>query len=185
MDNLITRLRSMGLVLIIPILVVIIVALGALYMQQKGREGALQEQINKLQLTLLKPVASTAELEEDYRAVNSSLSPLTDKAALDIIIGIARESGIDVNPESGKLVIPPQNVLREENVGGGTYHVMSFKNMTVRGDYENVIAFILNLESGEALKTMVLRGVSIQQYEQEDETIATIDIDIYTKGEGG
>jgi len=154
-------------------------------MQQQARADELRDQITQMQTTLSRPLSSAAELKADYAEVNSALAPLTDTQIIDIIISVAEESGIDVNPESGNLVIPPQSELRGEKLGESIYHVMSFKNVTIRGDYENIVAFISSLESGEALATLVLTGVTIGQYEEETGIVATIDIDIFSKGGGG
>jgi|GEM_PF-1005662 len=151
MDNLMARLRRMGRLVLIGILVIICVALGILYMQQGAKQRELEEQITKLSLTVAKPMPGAEKLQEEYEEVNRSLSPLTLKSALNLIISIAEESGIDVTPESGKLRIPPQDSVREEKVGEGNYQVLSFTNVTAQGDHDSVAAFISNLESGETL----------------------------------
>jgi len=74
-------------------------------------------------------------------------------------------------------------------VGGGTYQVFSFKNVSAQGSYDSVMAFISDLDSGETQKTMVLTRITINQVESKGEgeeqttteTKATLDIDLYTK----
>ena len=203
MGDLATRLRRIGPILVLGIVVVVVVALMLIYLQQGGKQSELQDQINKLQLTLAKTVPSAENLQAEYAKVEDYLSSLTSRDILERIIDIARESGIDVNKDSGKFRIPP-GLLREEKVGGATYQVMSFKNIAVQGEPDSVIAFISSLESGEVLETLVLRRVLIRQEtlagggeaeaqgegEEEVETvtvtqyIATMDVDIYTKVEG-
>ncbi len=176
----------MGSLLIVGILLIILAGLALLYIQQKGRGDELRGQITQMQVTLSRPLSSAAELKADFAAVNSALAPLTDTQIIDIIISIAEASGIDVDPESGKLVIPPQSEVRGKKLAESTYQVMSFKNITVRGDYEDILTFISKLESGEALETLVITGVTIGQYQEEEaDTLATLDVDIYSKGGGG
>ena len=161
----------MGLLFFVGIIVIVGVALGIVYMQQGARQRELGEQINKLSLTLLKQLPGAEELQIEYDEINRSLTPLTREGDLDIvgyidiIVGIAEESGIDVDPESGKIKIPPQNMVGEETVGEGNYQVLSFTNIMVQGDYDNVMAFISSLESGKTLETMVLKEVATSQIE--------------------
>jgi len=159
----------MGLLFLVGFLVIIFVALGIVYLQQGARQRELGEKINHLSLTLLKPLPTTEKLQEEYDKVNRYVSPLTREGALDIyryidiIVGIAEESGIDVDPDSGKLNIPAQNVVGEEKIGAGNYQVLSFNDIRVQGDYDSVMAFISNLESGETLKTLVLKTADTSQ----------------------
>ncbi len=171
MENLLNRFRRMGLLFVVGIIVIVGVALGIVYMQQGARQRELGEQINKLSLTLLKPLPGAEELQIEYDKINSFLSPLTREGDLDIfryidiIVGIAEESGIDVDPDSDKFNIPAQNLVTEEKVGEGDYQVLSFNNIRVQGDYDSVMAFISNLESGDTLKTMALKRADTSQVE--------------------
>ena len=92
MDNLMARLRRIVRLFLIGILVIICVALGILYMQQGAKQRELEEQTTKLSLTLAKPMPNAEKLREEYEEVNRSLSPLTVKSALNIIISIRIES---------------------------------------------------------------------------------------------
>jgi len=165
------RFRRMGLLILVGVLVIIFAALSIVYLQQGARQRELGEQINKLSLTLLKPLPNAEKLQAEYDKVNRSLSPLTREGALDIykyidkIVGIAEESGIDVDPDSGKFNIPAQNLVGEVKVGEGNYQFLSFKNIRVQGDYDSVMAFISNLESGETLKTLALKTADTSQVE--------------------
>jgi len=167
------RFRRMTLLLLAGVLVIIFVALGIVYMQQGAKQRELEEQINKLSLTLRKPLPSAEKLQADYDEVSRSLTPLTREGALDIyryidiIVSIAEESGIDVGPDSGKFHIPAQNLVRKEKVGESNYQVLSFQNIRVQGDNNSVMAFISNLESGEKLKALVLRRVDTSRVELE------------------
>lgn len=164
MENLITRLRHTGVLLLIGLLLIIYVGFGFVYWQQDSQQRELKEQIAQLSLVVSKPLPSDKKLRAEYDEVNRSLSPMSAKAALEIIVGIAMESGIDVDPAGGKFGIPPAAV-RDEKVGEGNYQVLSFRNISVQADYDNVMAFISALDSGKTLKTMVLRRVATSQVE--------------------
>ena len=108
--------------------------------------------------------------------------------AIGVIVGIAKKSGVAIAPFS-------QTAHRDEKVGGGTYQVLSFRNISVQGDYGNIMAFISDLDSGTTLETMVLKKVTINQIEvggegeEEEEvtrteTAASLDIDLYTRPGG-
>ena len=133
----------------------------------------------------------TIELEPNFQYVNmlavcyeanSALAPIEDSEAIAIIVGIAEKNGIDIDPENSDLRIPAAAIHWEE-IAGNRYQVLSFRNIQLQGDYEDVMAFISDLDSQETLKTMILTGVVIKQIEAYDEaeTVATVDVDIYTK----
>ncbi|MBU2578082.1 hypothetical protein KKA69_04605, partial [Patescibacteria group bacterium] len=98
------------------------------------------------------------KLRAEYDEVNRSLSPMSAKATLEIIVGIASDSGIDIDESAGKLLIPPPPAISQVKVGEGNYQLLSF-SINVQGDYDNVMAFISDLDSGKTLKTMVLKKV--------------------------
>ena len=193
--NLLIRFSQSGVLLLIGFFLIIYIAFGFVYWQQGSEQRELEEQSAKISLILIKPLPSWEELQEEYDEVNNALAPMTDSDAIAMLVGIAEKSGIDVDPDSGKLVVPSARV-EEEKVGGGTYQVFSFKNISVQGDYINVIAFISDLDSGETpeTETIVLKKVTISQIEvkvegeeettTKTETVATLDVDLYTKPGG-
>ncbi len=203
--NLLIRFRQSGVLLFIGFLLIIYIAFGFVYFQQSLKQKDLEEQVAQISGIVAKPLADKEELQEDYDEVNSALTLITDSSdAIAKIVGIAEKNGIDVSPDSDKLIVPSAAV-REEQVGGGTYQVFSFKNISVQGDYDNVMAFISDLDLGETQKTMVLTRITINQIEikveGEEETEgegetegeeeveistrieanATLDVDLYTK----
>ena len=190
LKNLLISLRHSGVLLFIGFLLIIYIAFGFVYWQQSLEQKSLEEQVAKVSGIVAKPLASKEELKADYDEVNNALAPMEDEDAIAIIVGIAEKSGIDVDPDSDKLSVPSA-APREEKIGGGTYQVLSFKNISVQGSYVNVMAFISDLDSGATLeaKTMVLKRVNINQIEVKGEgeevtrteTKATLDVDLYTK----
>jgi len=186
--NLLIRFRQSGVIVLIGFFLIIYIAFGFVYWQQGSQQRELEKQSANMSLILIKPLPSEEELQAEYDEVNLALAPMTDSDAIAILVGIAEKSGIDVDPDSGKLVVPSAQV-GEEKVGGGTYQVFSFKNISVQGDYVNVMAFISDLDSGETQETMVLKKVAIRQIEVKGEgegvttteTRATLDVDLYTK----
>jgi hypothetical protein len=120
------------------------------------------------------------DISEVYYIGNQALTPMTDSAAIAMLVSIAEKSGIDITPEPGKFRIPAATFNTVE-VGGNTYKVMSFKNIWVQGNYDNIIAFISDLDSGATMETMVLTLVTISEVDGKIEIRATVDVDIYTK----
>ncbi len=182
--NLITRLRHTGVLLFIGCLLIIYIAFGFVYWQQGAQQKELEEQVIKLSAVISKPMPSRDELQAEYEEVNRSLAPMTDIAAIAMLVSIAEESGIDIDPDAEKFRVPPAT-FSQTKVGGSNYQVLPFRNIHVQGDYDNVMAFISDLDSGKTLKTMVLKGVRTRQEEvegaSENETVAAVDVDIYTK----
>ena len=188
LKSLLIRFRHSGVLLFIGFILIIYIAFGIVYWQQGLNQKDLDEQIAKLSLIVDKPLASKEKLKAEYDEVSLSLAPMEDEDAIAMLVGIAEESGINVASDSDKLIVPSAAV-REEQVGGGTYRVLSFKNLSVQGSYGNVMAFISNLDSGTTRKTLVLKRVDIKQIEikgegeeiTRTETKATLDVDLYTK----
>ena len=187
--NLLIRFRQSGVLLFIGFLLIIYIAFGFVYWQQSSQQKDLEEQNAKISLIVAKPLGGKEKLQAEYREVNSALASVTDDAeAIEILVGIAEKSGIDTDNDN---LIVPSAAVREEKVGGGTYRVFSFKNVSVQGSYDSVMAFISDLDLGETpeTKTMVLKRVTINQIEikgeGEEETRteakATLDVDLYTK----
>jgi hypothetical protein len=175
--RLLVRFWPTGALFLVGFILIIYIALGILYLQQGAQQGGLEEQISKLSLIVAKPLPSVDKLQAEYDEAHISLAPMTDQAALDIIVGIASDSGIDIDPDNHKFYIPPGKV-EAGKVGEGNYQVLSFTNISAQGYYDSVMDFISDFDSGTTLKTMVLKRVSVQQIE--DETAASLDVDIYT-----
>ena len=190
--NLLIRFRHSGVLLFIGFILIIYVAFGFVYWQQSLKQKDLEEQITKLSLIVAKELPNKEDLKEEYDKVNVFLAPMEDEDAIAKLVGIAEKSGIDVAPDSDKLIVPSAAV-REEKVGGGTYQVFYFKYLSAQGKYDSVIAFISDLDSGTTRETLVLKRVDIGQIEVRGEggeegeertwteTKATLDVDLYTK----
>lgn len=165
MDNLLARIRRVGFIVILGICLIIYVGLGIVYLQQSPKQKELQDQIRKTQMVVMKPLPSIEELQAKYDAVNEALAPIEVPKALEILVGIARESGINVDPDAKKFNIPPPSGPTPRKVGEGTYQVLSFSNIKIQGDYESVMAFISDLDTGQTMETMVLRKVDMHEVE--------------------
>ena len=161
MQELLTRIRRMVFVVILGVCVIIYVGLGIIYVQHGPKQKDLEEQIRKTMLVVNKPLPSMEELQAKYDAVNEALEPMETPQALNVIVDIARKSGIDVNPESGKLRIgAPGNPQRKE-MDEGTYQILSFRDIGAQGSFDAVMNFISDLDTGNTLETMVLRRMNL------------------------
>jgi len=192
--NLLIRFRQSGILVLIGFFLIIYIAFGFVYWQQSSKQGELEEQVAKISLIVAKPLASKEKLQAEYDEVNLALASTTDSSdAIAKIVGIAEKSGIDVAPDSDKLIVPSAK-LKEEKVGEDTYQVFSFTNISAQGSYDSIMAFISDLDLGETpeTKTLVLKRVTINQIEikvegeegeekTRTETKATLDVDLYTK----
>ncbi len=185
--NLLIRFRHSGVLLFTGVILIIYVSFGFVYWQQGSKQTDLDGQIARLSLIVAKPLASKEKLTEEYDEVNIALAPMTASDAITILVGIAEQSGINTS-DTDKFNVPSA-APREETVGGGTYQVFSFKNVSAQGSYSSVLAFISDLDSGTTQQTLVLKKVDIRQIEVTGEgeqrtrieTKATLDIDLYTK----
>ena len=160
--NLITRLGPTAGLFLICFILIIYIAIGFLYFQQGAKQRDLEEKIVNLTAVVSRPVSSDEELQAAYDNVTSNLAPLTDSEAIAMLVTIAEQSGIDINEVSNKFRVPPATHSTAK-VGGGTYQLISFRNVQVQGDYDDVMAFISDLDSGTTLNNMVLKKVAITQ----------------------
>jgi len=181
-QNLITRMRRTAVLFIVGIILIIYIGLGFVYWQQGAQQREFMTQITKLSAILAKPLPPIAELQAECETANKALAPMTDKEAIDTLVSIAEKSGINTDENTGKFSIP-QVILGSRTVGGGNYPLMSFKGISVSGNYSNVMAFINDLDSGETLKTMVLTAVNLNKVGGGEwaEAQAIVDVDIYIK----
>jgi len=162
--NLITRFRQTGVLFLIGLLLIMYIAFGFVYFQQGTQQKEFEEQITKLNAIVARKLPSSEELQAQYDEVNSSLAPMSDSAAIARLVSIAEESGIDVGEESGKFRVPSAAYSQVQK-GGGTYQLTSFKNIRVQGDYDNIQAFLSDLDSGRTLEIMVLTRVVLSEIE--------------------
>ena len=195
--NLLLRFRQSGTLVLIGFFVIIYIAFGFVYWQQNSQQKELEDNSVKVAIIVNKPLPSMEKLQAEYNEANFSLAPVTDSDAIAILVSVAEKSGIDTNPDNNKLRIPSA-LGREERVGGGTYKIWSFRNVSVQGDYDSVMAFVSDLDSGLTQETMVLKRVDIRQVEVQVvsegegegkgvsriEIIATLDVDLYAKSGG-
>ncbi|MFQ5997655.1 MAG: hypothetical protein ACE5KP_08555, partial [Dehalococcoidales bacterium] len=144
---------------------IVYVGLAILYLQQEPKQKDLEEQINKTFLIVSKPLPSMDKLQAEFDEVNLELAPLPLPDVLEIIVGIAKENGIDVDPANGKFHIPPPSKPQKKKMAVGTYEIISFQNIMAQGTYDNVMAFLADLDSGKTKQTMVLRRVKLNQVE--------------------
>lgn len=165
MENLFARIRRLGFVVIIGICLIIYAGLGFVYLQQEARQADLEEQIDKTMLIVSKPLPSMEELQAKYDDANLALAPVAVPDALQIIVDIARESGVDVDPANGKFHIPPPSGPQEKKMGESTYYILSLSGIRVKGNHDSVMSFISDLDSGKTMETIVLNKVDIKQME--------------------
>ncbi|MBI4282999.1 MAG: hypothetical protein HY663_00855 [Chloroflexi bacterium] len=178
---LLTRIRRTGVLFIIGLILIIYIGLGFVYWQQGARQRELAEQTAKLSAVMAKPLPPITELQAEREAAKRALVPKTASEYIAILVGIAKKSGINTDEGAGKFRVPPV-AIGSRKVGGGNYQLLSFRGISVSGNYTDVMTFIADLDSGETLKTMVLTGVQLDTGSAEQaETQATVDVDIYTK----
>ncbi|MDP2730873.1 MAG: hypothetical protein Q8O55_10385 [Dehalococcoidales bacterium] len=156
--ELILRLRQMGLLLLIGLILIVYISFGLLYWQQGMQQRKLEEQIASLSRIMAQPLGSDEELQSEYEKVNKVLAPITASTAIAMLVDIAGKNGIDVSVESGKLKVPSAS-FSQTKVGGTTFQLISFRNIHVQGDYDDIMALISNLDSGTIFSVVLNREV--------------------------
>ncbi|MFC2004000.1 hypothetical protein ACFLUK_00425, partial [Chloroflexota bacterium] len=172
---LLSKLRRTGVLILIGLILIIYIALGFVYLQQAPQQSEVKQETSKLSAILARSLPNGEELKAEYEDVNQALAPMADSADyIAMLVRIARESGIDTNPDTGKFTVPPVT-FSQVKMGGNTYQLISFKGIHVQGDYNDVMAFTSDLDSGEFMldsdnitrKTMVLTRVSTSEVNTE------------------
>ncbi|MFC1953045.1 hypothetical protein ACFLWR_02820 [Chloroflexota bacterium] len=132
------------------------------------QQGPIQQEFNKqttgLASILANPLVSSDQLKADYEAVIQDLAPISSSRAIEMLVSLAEESGINTDKENVKLKVPPASISTA-TLGGNTYRLLSFSNISVQGDYDSVLAFISALDSDTFLKTLVLTKVITTEIE--------------------
>ncbi len=177
-NALLTRMRRTGVLVIIGIILIIYIGLGFVYWQQGAQQKESTEQTAKLTAVLARPLPPITELQAEYDKAKLALAPMTDNESINKLVSIAKKSGINTDAGAGKFRVPSVTP-GSRKVGGGNYQVFSFKGISVQGDYDSVMAFIADLDSGKTLENMVLTMVKLNPGGAEAQ--ATLDVDIYTK----
>ncbi len=155
LKRLISRFSRTGFIILCGIVVIVYIALGFIYVQQGMKQNDLSDEIVKLSVVLAKPPPKSGELQKEYENVLEALAPMDDTRAIEILVGIAVDCGIDISQENSKFMIPSAN-YDQAQVGENTYQLMKFSGIVVQGDHENVMAFISDLDSGTTMPNMVL-----------------------------
>ncbi len=151
------RFWPSGVLLIIGLILIIYIAIGFIYLQQGAKQREFEKQIVNLGAVVAKPLSSAEALQKEYKEVNDSLAlktngiEITNSNAITMLVDIAEKSKIDVTEGSDKFIVSPGK-FSQAKVGGGTYQLLSFNDIKVQGDYDNVMAFISN--SSKTLQTM-------------------------------
>ena len=161
MQELLTRIRRVGFMIVIGVCVIIYIGLGIVYLQQGPKQKDLEDKINKTMAVVSKPLPSMEQLQAKYDAVNAALEPMETPEALKVIVDIARDNGIDVEPEGGKFYINPPSAPKKTKMAQRTYSVLSFSNIRAQDDFDTVMNFISDLDAGSTLETMTVRTVNL------------------------
>jgi len=161
MQQLLARIRRIGFMVVLGVCVIIYVGLGIVYIQQGPKQKDLEDQNKKTMAVVNKPLPSMEQLQAEYDAVNAALAPVETSEALEIIVDIARENGIDVHPASSKLYISPPGRPTTKKMAAGTYSILALGNIKAQADFETMMNFISDLDAGSTLETMILKKVEL------------------------
>ena len=164
LKRLINRFYPTGFLFLCGLIVIIYGAIGFLYVQQGIKQKDFNEQIIKLSAVVEKGLPKSGELQREYEAVLQALTPMSDTEAIARLVDMAGKNGIDVSEGAAKFLVPSAKI-HEKQVEGSTYRIISFTNIIVQGDHDNVIAFLTDLDSGTTLPNMVLTKMVISKVE--------------------
>ncbi|MEE8354089.1 MAG: hypothetical protein V3S10_06485, partial [Dehalococcoidales bacterium] len=155
--NVLARYGPMGVIIFLGFLLLIYLGLIVVYLQQDSTQAELEIQISLTEAIVNKKMSDATKLEADYESVQAKLQPLTRDEAIALLVAIAAKHGVNIDPDAGKLIIPPASVrVGSEEVGGNSYQVMSFGDIRIQSAHSNVISLISDLDAGTTRETIVL-----------------------------
>ncbi len=153
----------MGVIIFLGFLLLIYLGLIVVYLQQDSTQAELEIQISLTEAIVNKKMSDATKLEADYESVQAKLQPLTRDEAIALLVAIAAKHGVNIDPDAGKLIIPPTSVrVGSEEVGGNSYQVMSFGDIRIQSTHSNVISLISDLDAGTTKETIVLTRFDIR-----------------------
>jgi hypothetical protein len=168
--KLFSRFYPSGFLILCGLILIIYGGLGVMYVQQGVKQKDLNKQITQLNLIVSKPLSSISELKETYNQILENLKPIDNKQAIELLVSVAERNGIEISEEARKFLVPA-SVTQSEKVGINNYRVLVFSNILVQGNYENVLAFITDLETNPDLKNVIVTGI----VSSEENVVATGD----------
>lgn len=174
-----SRLRSLALPLIIGFFLLVLAALGMVYLQKQNEQTNLSLEISQLKTTLSRPVQTITEFEEEYETIKEAFpTGLKEKDIIIEVLSIAESLGFDVSIESSNVSITSEKATTEQ-VGDNEYGVLNF-HVDINSDYERVMDFIREMDSMPTLKTLAVKELSIAK--GETSTSASLEFSVYTPG---
>jgi len=176
--------RARFWVIIVPIfiglLLIVLLAMGVFYFQQKQELQSLEEQVAQLRSQVAIPVVISDELKANYAEAEEAIPGpgelSTDDVILDIL-SIAEANGFDVSGVSEDIKISAREQPRTEEIAGTNYQVLTFE-VSVSERYDRVTNFIFDLDATSVLKTLVIESVDIDI--EQDNATAQIQVGVYT-----
>ena len=145
--TLLARYRQVAFLFFMGLILIAYLGMGILYLQQAPQQRALQDQIAKTSLILKNPPPSIEPLQTAISNANLALTPIADNVTIAMLVRLAKESGIDISQESGRLQLPIPS-----HGSSGLYQLLSFRGVHVQGERDKVEAFISMLDSATPLK---------------------------------
>ncbi|MEE8412968.1 MAG: hypothetical protein V3R96_00285 [Dehalococcoidales bacterium] len=158
------RYRQTIFLFIVGLILIIYISLGFLYLQQGPQQRDYENKITTLSAIVANPLPSNEKLEADYAAVIQALAPITPSEAIEMLVSLAEENGLNIDKNTGKFRVPTASISKI-SLGENTYELISFGGIQAQGDYDNIMAFVSALDSGTRLETMVLTRVTTREVE--------------------
>lgn len=171
MKELTARLRSLAFPVAMGLFLILIIAIGSVYLQQGARQREVRQEIAQMSLTALQAQRSAEELEAKFQRVQSDIpsADLKETDVYQVVLGIATRTGVEADISFQSETV--RQVLKTR------YRVLMFE-VKAQGDNKAVRDFIETLDQGQLLlKTLVVEDLNISGGEKAS---ASIDFVVYT-----
>lgn len=174
-----TRIWGLVLPIMIGLLVIIIIAMGLVYFQEKRGQPALEEQISNFERSLSQSTDPTPEQQAQYNEAHQAVTTeIDEEQVIKAVVNLAKEHGFEVGLDEQSDIQIKASTAKTETVIDANYQILPFQ-INIDGDYDSVRSFIDDIAIMPSFKTLVIESLSIKKTDG-GETSATIDFIIYT-----
>jgi len=155
------RLWSLVMTVLTGLAVIVLAAMGVIYLQKQGQQASLQDQIQQLQRVASEVSPINEELKLDFAEASEAIPrTLENEDVIMAVLGIAEAVGFDTGPTGDAIQRIASGEPVTENIHGSEYVGLRF-TMVITGERAMVEEFVVALDSTTVLRTLVIERLDV------------------------